>query len=521
MQNTSASRYTNLQGTRQTVLDRARECSKLTLPWMVPPEGITEGAKFPTPHQSVGARGAIALAAKLLTTLLPPNSSFFRLDIEEFTLKEISQDPRLKTEIETALTMVERTTSMAIETSFMRTGIHEALLHLIITGNSLVHFRPEGGVSVYGIDRFVCVRDPSGNPVEIIAVEEVAIETLSDEVRALLPPSQNKLQATSPGAQTAKLYTHLRLVTPKKWEIIQSVNQVEIPSTRGSYPVDLSPWRPLRWNRVDGENYGRGHTEAYLGDLKTLEGLSKAIVEYAAGAAKVVPLVNPNGVTDERDLSNAENFEFIPGVASDISFVRIEKYSDLSVAKQLADDLTMRLSQAYLMGSSIQRAGERVTAEEIRYMAADLEATIGGVYALMAQELQLPMVAILMADLTKKKRLPSLPKGAVTPTITTGLDALSRANDLNKLDRLVAGLRDLYGPEALAAETNVGDYVKRRAAALGMNIDGLVKSDEQKQAEQEQRMQMDMMNRLGPNMVNQAGNMASSAIQQQPQGPTE
>ena len=516
MLNTSAARYHQLAGQRQVVLDRARECSKLTLPWLVPPEGTTEGYKLPTPFQSVGARGAISLTAKLLTTVLPPNSSFFRLDIEEFTLKEISQDPKLKTEIETALSMVERTTSMAIETSHMRVGVHEAILHLVVAGNALVHFRPEGGVAVYGIDRFVCVRDPSGEDVEIIAFEQAAIETLPDEVRALLPPAQmgNSPTGTITAGQTAKLYTHLRRVSAKKWEVVQSVNDTEIPSTRGSYPVDLCPWRPLRWNRVDGESYGRGHVEAYLGDLKTLEALSQAIVEFAAGAAKVIPLVNPNGVTDEKDLSNAENFEFVPGVAEDISFVRIEKYSDLQVAKNLADDITLRLTQGFLMGSSIQRAGERVTAEEIRYMAADLEATIGGVYALLAQELQLPLVAILMDQLTKKKRLPVLPKGTVSPTITTGLDALSRANDLNKLDRLVAGLRDLYGPEALAAETNVGDYVKRRAAALGLNIDGLVKSDEQKRAEAEQRMQMEMMNRLGPNMVNQLGNIATKTSEE-------
>jgi hypothetical protein len=82
------------------------------------------------------------------------------------------------------------------------------------------------------------------------------------------------------------------------------------------------------------------------------------------------------------------------------------------------------------------------------------------------------------------------------------------------MDRLVAGLRDLYGPEALAQETNVGDYVQRRAAALGLNIDGLVKSPEQKQAEAEQRMQMEMMNRLGPNMINQMGGMAQAGMKQ-------
>lgn len=507
------SRYMALTGTRQAVLDRARECSALTLPYLIPPEGTTEATKLPTPYQSIGAQGAISLTAKLLTTVLPPSTSFFRLDIEEFSLKELTQRPGLKSEIETALGMVERTTTMAVETMGYRVGIHEAVQHLVIAGNVLIFARPEGGVRVYALDSYVTLRDPSGNPIEIIAKEEVAFEALPEDVAAFID-SQANTGTNSGSVRTFTLYTHLRRLNAARWTVTQSVNQWEIPQSRGHYPVDLCPWLPLRWNRVDGESYGRGHVEAYLGDLKSLEGLSRAILEYAAAATKVIPLVNPNGMTNEEDLSEAENFQFVPGRAEDISYVRIDKMADLQVAKTMADDLTRRLSQHFLMGSSIQRAGERVTAEEIRYMASELEQTIGGVYALLASELQLPLVKILMDHLTKAKRLPQLPKGVVSPTITTGLDAMSRANDLTKLDRLVAGLRDLYGPEALAAETNVGDYIKRRAVALGLNIDGLVKSEEQKQAEAQARMQQELLSQLGPNAVNQMGQITKASMEQ-------
>jgi hypothetical protein len=512
---TAASRYQALSSIRQPVLDRARECAALTLPFLIPPEGSTEGVKLPTPYQSVGARGVIALTAKTLTTTLPPNTPFFRLDIEEYTLKELSQNPGLRSEIEAGLAMVERTASLAIESSNLRVGVHESLQHLVVSGNVLMHVMPDKGMRVFGLDNFVCLRDPSGNPIEIIAKEIVAKEALPDGVAEMLPEKKKTkrrgLDTGTPDNHT--LYTHLRRVNARKWDVVQWVDDMIIESTRGSYPVDLCPWLPLRWNRIDGESYGRGHVESYLGDIKTLEALSKAIVEFAAGAAKVIALVNPNGITSETDLSEAENFEFVSGLATDVSFMRIDKYADLNVAKTLADDLTRRLEQAFLMGSSIQRQGERVTAEEIRYMAAELEATIGGVYALLSQELQLPLVNILLHQLTKSKRLPPLPKGVVTPTITTGLDALSRANDLVKLDRLVAGLRDLYGPEALAQETNVGDYIKRRAAALGMDIDGLIKSDEQKAAEAEARQQREMMQQLGPNMINAAGGMMQKGME--------
>ena len=36
-----------------------------------------------------------------------------------------------------------------------------------------------------------------------------------------------------------------------------------IPKTQGSFPIDKSPYIPLRFNRVDGEDYGRGYVEEY------------------------------------------------------------------------------------------------------------------------------------------------------------------------------------------------------------------------------------------------------------------
>ena len=514
MTTSAAARYTALETIRQPMLDRARECAKLTLPYLLPPEGTPEGAKLPTPYQSVGAQGVISLTAKTVTTILPPNTSFFRLDIEEFTYRELTKNPKMTTAITSALSMIERTMTQLIEAMAYRVVFYEVLQHLIVAGNCLVHVKPDNTTRVFGLDQYVVLRDPSGNPIEIITKEQVAFEALPTEVQQTIPDTRGKRAVKNGSQRNHSLYTWLVRVNERKWDAVQYVDDVAIESSRGSYPADRMPWLALRWNRVDGESYGRGHTEAYLGDLKSLEGLSQAILEYAAGAAKVIPLVNPNGVTDEADLNRAENFEFVSGVGTDISFARIDKYADLQVAKQMADDLTRRLAQCYLMGSSVQRSGERVTAEEIRYMASELEATIGGVYALLSQELQLPLIKVLMFQMTKAKRIPALPDGIVSPTVTTGLDALSRANDLAKMDRLAEGILALYGPEALAQETNIGDYVQRRAAALSLNVDGWVKSPEQKQAEQQQRMQQEMMNRLGPNMVNQMGGMAQAAMEQ-------
>lgn len=512
---TTRSRYAQLLADREPYLNRARHYAELTIPSLLPQEGSSGGTKFPTPYQSVGARGLLTLAAKAIQAVMPPNQPFFRLDIEEFTLSELSEDPQMRQQVEDALAMTERTVMRHIESSAVRVGFYEGILHLILSGNVLMFREDDGSFRAYPLSHYVVLRDPSGNLLELITMEEVGVETLPEEIQRAL--AEAKGEKTAEGASKkkrsiVKLYTHVTR-EGKVFKVKQCVEDVPVPNSEGTFNADNLPWLPLRWNRVDGESYGRGHIEPIWGDLKTLEGITKAIMEYAAGAAKVIPLVNPNGVTDEKDLSDAENFEFVPGIASDISFVRIDKYPDLQVAKQLADDLVRRCEFHFLMNNSVQRSAERVTAEEIRFMAADLEATIGAVYVLLAQEFQLPLVKITMEDLVKKKRLPALPKDLVQPTVTTGIDALSRLSDLGKLDRMVAGLRDLYGPEALAQETNVGDYVARRAAALGIDPTGLIKTPEQKAAEAKMRQQAEMMKLMGPNMVNQAGQMAQKGME--------
>lgn len=513
---TTKSRYDKLKQDREAYIQRARENALVTIPALMPPEGHSGTSPLPQPYQSVGARGVLTLASKAVMALMPPNESAFRLDIEEYTRAEISTDPKVFTEITQGLTMIERTTSRAIEAAGVRRAYTEAVSQLIVSGNCLIYVDPDMNLRVFSLPNFVIARDPSGKPLEMITREEVARAALPEDAAALVSKPGDKGVDSGPEvpvkSDTVELYTHLRR-EGNMWYVTQSVNDELIPGREGSHPVDACPWFALRWQQVDGEDYGRAHVDGIIGDLKSLEALSKAIVEFAAAAAKVIPLVNPNGLTDEDDLASAENFEFKPGMKEDVTFVQIEKYADFQVAKAMADDLTRRIEFFFLMNSSIQRQGERVTAEEIRYMAADLETTIGAVYVQLSQEFQLPLVRIALKNLTKKRRIPPLPKGLVEPLVTTGIDALSRQSDLTKLDRLVAGLRDLYGPEALASETNVNDYVKRRAAALGIDPAGLIKTEEQKAKEHEMRMQEEMMLRVGPQAVQQMGGMAQKGME--------
>ena len=355
-----AKRYAQLESNRDAFLQRARDAAEITIPTLMPPDGHNGSTIYKTPYQSVGSRGVNNLASKLLIALLPPNSPFFRLTIDDFDLQELAGNDA-RGAVEDALARIERAGLQEIEGTAIRVPVFEALKQLVVTGNALLYMPPkEKGMKVFRLDRYVIKRDTMGNVLEIITKESVSPLMLPEEVR---------MQLTDPEDKSTKdydLFTHVYL-EGKKWIVYQEVAGIEIPESRGSYPLEQNPFIPLRFIRIDGEDYGRGYVEEYLGDLKSLEALTKSIVEGSAASAKVLFLVRPNGTTKAKNLAESPNGAIVTGDANDVSTLQVQKSGDFRVAMETMRTITERLSFAFLLNSSVQRQAERVTAEEVRY----------------------------------------------------------------------------------------------------------------------------------------------------------
>lgn len=507
-----AKAYENMAADRDAFLSRARSCAELTIPTLMPPEGHTGSSQYDTPYQSVGARGVNNLASKLLMTLLPANSPFFRLTIDDFDLVELGGDARGKAE--EALARIERTAQQSIEAKAIRVPTFEALKQLIVSGNALVHMPPKGGMKVFRLDRFVVKRDTMGNLLKVVVKETIAYEALPKEVQEALLENPEYQDVTN--KKECDLYTCIKR-EGKKFIVHQEVHGIIIPKTTGSYPEDRLPWMALRFVAIDGEDYGRGFVEEYVGDLKSLEALTRAIVEGSAASAKLLFLVRPNGTTKIRNIADSSNGAIISGDANDVSTLQANKFNDFRVAQETMNTITERMSYAFLLNSAVQRQAERVTAEEVRYMAQELETALGGIYSVLSQEFQTPLVNLLLNQLQKEGKMPKFPKDTLKPQIVTGLEALGRGQDLNKLSAFLNYLQPL-GQEVIAQELNIDDYLDRLGASLGIDTQGLVKSPEQKQAEAEaaqQAQQQQMMMQMAEKGVAPAVKGIADQAQQQ------
>lgn len=485
---TAASRYTSLETSRQPYLDRGRDCAKVTIPSLMVPSGYSSATKLNTTWQSVGASCVNTLAQKLLLALLPPNEPFFRLRIEQSVLDEIAamtgEERPSVGQIEKALGQTERVVMAEVETKSLRATIAEALKQLIVVGNCLLQMLPDGGMRLFRLDRYVVSRDGAGNILEIVFYEDIAPAALDEATRMEVQGDKTGQDGPRSVDKNLKLYTHIKRVVKGKltyWDAYQEINGKKIKGTEAKYPIDKLPYIAARWTKLDGDDYGRGYCEEYLGDLNSLESLRQTMTEGSAMAAKTLFLVNPNGVTKITAIKDAPNGAIRAGKAEDISVMTMDKARDYSTVQNTIYNIEANLSRAFLMNASVQRDAERVTAEEIRYMAQELEQTLGGVYSILATEFQLPLVTILLHQLEQAKKVPRLPREAVRPSIVTGMEALGRGNDLNKLNTFMTTIGQA-GPDQVATYVNFGDYIKRVGASLGIDTTGLIRSDEEVQA---------------------------------------
>ena len=153
-------------------------------------------------------------------------------------------------------------------------------------------------------------------------------------------------------------------------------------------------------------------------------------------------------------------------------------------------------------------------------MAQELETALGGVYSILSQEFQLPLVRLLLARLESTGKMPKMPKDSVKPQIVTGLEALGRGQDLNKLAQFLTYLQPL-GPEIISQNLNVEDYIDRLGASLGIDTGGLVKSAEQKAQEMQEAMMAQQQALAEQTMAGMAEKAAPQLVQQLADVPPE
>lgn len=471
-----------MDGTRQGFLRRCEEYASYTLPKLCLPSGYDQNSSELThDYQAVGAQSVNHLANKIMLALFAPSRPFFRLDADEATQAEIDKIGIAPEEVTAMLAKGEKDAVKALDRMALRPKLYEAIKHLIVIGNVLLCLDGDETARVVGLKKYCVRRSQSGKLLELLIADKVQFDELEPAVQAAL-----RTHTHYQDDHEVTLFKWIKRNPVGDYELTQWVDQYRLPKAfEGKWPEKTLPYRVLTWDLSDDAHYGTGLVEDYKGDFSGLSTLTKAQVIGAVLASEFRWLVNPAGMTKPEDFMESENGAAIPGMKDDVTLVQSGKAGDLQITMNMAGEYVTRIGRGFLLGSQITRDAERVTAEEIRMVANELETALGGAYSRLAVDFQLPLAYWLMAIIKL-----GVDGSGFTPSIVTGLEALSRSGDLEELKLWLADMAGLANlPPALLQRLNLAAISKDLAAPRRIEVSAYLKSEEQMQAEAQQAAQ--------------------------------
>ena len=162
-------RYSHLSSDRNGYLDRAREYSRFTLPYVLPNSKDLSRGGAGNQHgfQSIGAQAVNHLSNKLTINMFPTGMSFFNLEFDEETKAQLVEDGFDPTQLTELLVEAEKRCSSFQQKVAARVAYTECFKNLLISGNVCLFLPGDGMLQAIKLDRYVIQRDLSGRMIEI------------------------------------------------------------------------------------------------------------------------------------------------------------------------------------------------------------------------------------------------------------------------------------------------------------------------------------------------------------------
>lgn len=483
-------------GERTTLIDRCERYAGWTLPTIFPDEDIIEDDEMQNDYQSVGAQAVTNLANKIMMALFQPSKPFFRAELSN-EQRESIKDSNGYTDgdIDKALSKLERDSMKLLNKMNARVVMNDTIEQLIVTGNSLMYMPDDVNdkMLTYSIKDYLIKRSLSGEPVKIIIKEIKVVSGLPEKIRQLA------LQGNYRDTDEVAIYTCIQKVSKDNYFVWQELEDLwYCHEQEGYYSKDKLPWIPLTWRLTRGKDYGTGLVENYAGDFFSLSSTAEAILDFTTIVTDIKTLVNPAGQTDVSEISKAKSGAYVYGVEADLFVHSADTGKQADFLNQRFDNISRRIASGFLLTSQVTRDAERVTAEEIRQQAHELESSLGGVYSRLATELQLPLASRLMVKVNKDF-------STIEPVIVTGFESLSRNSDLDNMRAFMSDLATLTDvPDDVKVYMNMSEVMKVLGAGHGIDYDKFMKDDETVKKETAQRVKAQA----------QAAGMEANAVEQ-------
>ena len=426
-------------------------------------------------YQSLGAVAVNHLVNKLALAMFAPSRPFFRVTADLKTQQQLQAMQVPDDKIVDAMSAVERTAIEYLDQNAQRPHLYRMLRHVVVAGNVLLDLTGDS-MRVMGLKYFCVKRTARGVIHKLVIKEEVLFDELEESIQAVLATRYKE-------GDNVCFYKYIDLKAGKYTET-QWVGEINLGEKYESrYNKDALPYHVVTWDLDDSSDYAKSLVEEYCRDLTALSVLTKNLVEGAVVGMDVKWLLNPTSGSSATDFANARNGDVLAGIETDLTPVVAGNGQAIQVTQSVLSNVEQRVSRAFLLGSGVTRDAERVTAEEIRLQAQELETAYGGTYTTLAGNVQRPLALWLI----KQSKVDI---GQMKVTIVTGLEAMSRNGDLENLRLALGDLAQFSAlPPELQARINFPALAAFVGAGRGVDMKKFLISEEEFQAKMQQQQQ--------------------------------
>ncbi len=445
-------RYEALTPDRNQFLQRARHNAMLTIPSLMPLEGHSGTAHLVEPYQSLGSNGVVSMSSRITMALIPAGRPHLRLELPVVQLMQLPDG--VPPELNKDLAKGEKLIQAAVERANWRTDTLAIIQQLMVAGSCTEETLEDDTLRIHRLDNFVWRRDHRGKIIEAILRELWDDDALPEGVTKSRQSVESGTSLASKKITDTEVYTLIRL---KRGETDGEFYEVSRETDAGISVGDIEQFKPdelryrfLRWSATPGEDYGRAKVEELIGDLRSLDSLSKQALEQGAMAAKNFVMVRPGATSNglKNRISRMNNGDVLLGNPDDVDLKTFASSTGYQITADQIVKLEERISRAFLLLSTQQRNAERVTATEIERDIQELESTLGGVFSGLSLDMLEKRTALLIEDMKLREEFPPLEKDDLQVTILTGLEALSRERDVGRGVQL-AQIVNQFGDEGI------------------------------------------------------------------------
>ncbi len=491
---TIAQEFKEHDGKRQTRLEASEQYAYYTIPSVFPKLDTSDNQVSVGMADNIGSLVANHMANKLVTTLFSPNRPFFRIVLDDSSKEaklleeaENSGDEQVMAQAQQAVdaaadafAQTEKKAVKYLENIGYRTSATHAAKLLLVTGDVVIRSTKDKKSVVYGMRDYVAWKSMSGQDVGMIVRDAMPFGNLEPDMQASVQAASDKPDRYMPQTDVT-IYTKLLLQDDGRYKVTQAVENVDIPEGEEPNLVtsDSSPFTHLSWNWSKGENYGRGLVEDHAGSFHVIDQLTTAQLMLAAKASDIKTFIDPASGIDVEELNSTESGTYISGKLGDVQAQQMGMAQDLQHMEAVIEKHKRQISAAFLYQQGGTRNAERVTAEEIRENAAELEIAHGGVYSRFASDWQQKVAREATAAVGDDMG------DVVEPQILTGMDSISRVGEMQAVHMFVNDLAILNNlPEDARSALNIQKYANFAARNRGVETGEFVKTPAELQADQ-------------------------------------